>query len=347
MTGSLRERLRGLASRLVRRASGRPAERLRVVCLETGVVYESAEAAACDVGTAKLGILNCIEGSQLSAGGRHWAPEGSDLTIEQIEAGRKLKRRDARRVVCLETGEVFESEKAAAESVGSEASSIRACVDGKVMTVRGLHWALEGSDADICSIESTRKLASAKPVTCLETGETFESAVAAAKALGLKSGKPISNCINGTTMTGGGFHWVTEGSDLTIERIEAGRKCRGKSVVCLETGEVFGSLEEAARVVGMKDGSSISSCLNGRTLTAGGCHWALEGSGMTIESAKARRDGRSKRVVCIETGVVYESLATAAKAVGLKNGASLSNCLRGKAMTAGGFHWVFADGDPD
>lgn len=148
MTGSLRERLRGLDSRLGRRAPGRPADRVRVVCLEIGVVYESAEAAARDVGTAKLGILNCIEGSQLSAGGRHWAPEGSTLTVEQIEAGRKLKRREVRRVVCFETGEVFESEKAAAESVGASAHSVRACVDGKVMTVRGLHWALEGSDAE-------------------------------------------------------------------------------------------------------------------------------------------------------------------------------------------------------
>ena len=345
MIGSLRERLRGLAAKLEFRASGRSSERLRVVCLETGTVYENAEAAAREVGTAKLGILNCIEGSQLSAGGCHWAPEGSDLTIERIEAGRKLKRREARRVVCLETGEVFESEKAAAESVGASAHSVRACVDGKVMTVKCLHWALEGSDADICSIESTRKLTSAKPVTCLETGETFESAVAAAKALSLKSSKPISDCVNGATMTGGGFHWVPEGSTLTIEQIEAGRKAR--CVVCLETGEVFKSLKEAARAVGLKDGRSISSCLNGRTLTARGCHWALEGSGMMIESAKARRDGRSKRVVCIETGVVYESLATAAKAVGLKNGASLSNCLRGKAKTAGGFHWAFADGDPD
>lgn len=345
MIGSLRERLRGLAAKLEFRASGRSSEHLRVVCLETGTVYENAEAAAREVGTAKLGILNCIEGSQLSAGGCHWAPEGSDLTIERIEAGRKLKRREARRVVCLETGEVFESEKAAAESVGASAHSVRACVDGKVMTVQGLHWALEGSDADISSIESTRKLTSAKPVTCLETGETFESAVAAAKALGLKSGSPISNCINGVTMTGGGYHWTPEGSALTIEQIEAGRKTR--HVVCLETGEVFKSLKEAAQAVGLKDGGSIAACIDGMQLTAGGRHWAPEGSDLTIERIEAGRKGGGKRVVCLETGIVYESLATAAKAVGLKDGASLSACLRGKAMTAGGFHWAFADGDPD
>lgn len=73
-----------------------------------------------------------------------------------------------------------------------------------------------------------------------------------------------------------------------------------------------------------------------------------------LRDLAARRRGRaprppieSQRVVCLETGVVYESLATAAKAVGLKDGASLSACLRGKALTAGGFHWTFADEDPN
>lgn len=345
MIGNLKEKLRDLAAMRRGRASRPPLESHRVVCLETGEAYENAATAAREAGTATSGILNCMEGSQLTAGGFHWVPEGSELTVELIEAGRKLKRREARRVVCLETGEAFESEKAAAASAGSVASSIRACVDGKVMTVRGLHWALEGSDASISSIESTRKLSSAKPVTCLETGETFESAVAAAKALGLKRSKPISDCLNGRTMTAGGRHWVAEGSTLTIEQIEAGRKVR--RVVCLETGEVFKSPKEAAQAVGLRDSRSICSCLNGRAMSAGGRHWAPEGSDLTIERIEAGRKGGGKRVVCIETGVVYESLATAAKAVGLKDGASLSNCLRGRAMTAGGFHWAYADGDPD
>lgn len=215
MIGNLKEKLRDLAAMRRGRASRPPLESHRVVCLETGEAYENAATAAREAGTAKSGILNCMEGSQLTAGGFHWVPEGSELTVELIEAGRKLKRREARRVVCLETGEVFKSPKEAAQAVG------------------------------------------------------------------LRDSRSICSCLNGRAMSAGGRHWAPEGSDLTIERIEAGRK------------------------------------------------------------------GGGKRVVCIETGVVYESLATAAKAVGLKNSASLSNCLRGKAMTAGGFHWAYADGDPD
>lgn len=274
MIGNLKEKLRDIAARRRGRAPRPPIESQRVVCLETGEAYENVATAAREVGTAKLGILNCMEGSQLTAGGFHWVPEGSDLTVELIEAGRKLKRREARRVVCLETGETFESEKAAAESAGSVASSIRACVDGKVMTAKGLHWALEGSDADITSIESMRKPASAKPVTCLETGETFKSAVAAAKALGLKSGKSIYGCVSGAAMTAGGRHWAPEGSTLTIEQIEVGRKGRGKRVVCLETGKVYRSAKAAAEAVGLKGSSGVWYCAQGRSNTAGGFHWA-------------------------------------------------------------------------
>ena len=44
-------------------------------------------------------------------------------------------------------------------------------------------------------------------------------------------------------------------------------------VVCLETGVVYPSTQEASRQTGIDD-SSISKCLNGRYKTAGGYHWA-------------------------------------------------------------------------
>ena len=43
-------------------------------------------------------------------------------------------------------------------------------------------------------------------------------------------------------------------------------------VVCLETGVVYPSSEEASRQTGINRGN-ISSCLNGKRKTAGGYHW--------------------------------------------------------------------------
>ena len=50
----------------------------------------------------------------------------------------------------------------------------------------------------------------------------------------------------------------------------------------------------------------------------------------------------SKKVRCIETGVIYNSINEAAEAIG-KAASSLSNCLAGRRKTCGGFHWEFVD----
>lgn len=49
-----------------------------------------------------------------------------------------------------------------------------------------------------------------------------------------------------------------------------------------------------------------------------------------------------KKVVCVETGEVYQSLSEASKAAGVSLGA-ISNVLRGKSKTSGGYHWIYTD----
>ena len=45
------------------------------------------------------------------------------------------------------------------------------------------------------------------------------------------------------------------------------------------------------------------------------------------------------RVVCVETGQIYNSIAEAERLTGL----SISECLRGKFSQAGGYHWKYVD----
>lgn len=47
------------------------------------------------------------------------------------------------------------------------------------------------------------------------------------------------------------------------------------------------------------------------------------------------------KVLCIETGVIYNSIKDAAYAVGCKSSAGISACCRGNAKTSGGFHWKY------
>lgn len=55
-----------------------------------------------------------------------------------------------------------------------------------------------------------------------------------------------------------------------------------------------------------------------------------------------QRDAKSnsKRVRCIETEIIYNSIKEAAIAVGITS-AGISLCCNGKRKTAGGYHWEF------
>ena len=45
----------------------------------------------------------------------------------------------------------------------------------------------------------------------------------------------------------------------------------------------------------------------------------------------------NKKVVCVETGAVYNSLAEATALTGVR----ICDCLKGRCKTAGGFHWKY------
>lgn len=51
---------------------------------------------------------------------------------------------------------------------------------------------------------------------------------------------------------------------------------RRKAVVCLETGERWESVTEAAKAIGVKDPSAVSACITGRTKTVKKLHLKYE-----------------------------------------------------------------------
>lgn len=53
--------------------------------------------------------------------------------------------------------------------------------------------------------------------------------------------------------------------------------------------------------------------------------------------------GQNRKVRCIETGIVYNSLTEAAKALGINYTNSIIKCCKGKYETAHGFHWEYVE----
>ena len=64
--------------------------------------------------------------------------------------------------------------------------------------------------------------------------------------------------------------------------------------------------------------------------------------GRRCPHCNTRKFGRGKKVVCIETGVIYNSIREASLKTGTDN-MGICNCCKGKIKTSNGFHWKYVD----
>lgn len=84
-----------------------------------------------------------------------------------------------------------------------------------------------------------------RPVVCLDTGETFESAFQAGRAFGIAAGAVRASASTGVERNGLHFYYGDEpkpGSEFFRER-----HSKTRPIVCLETGETFDGNPAAAR----------------------------------------------------------------------------------------------------
>jgi len=122
----------------------------------------------------------------------------------------------------------------------------------------------------------------ARAVYCVELDQTFDTASAAARDLGLSySAKfKIGEAARGARRTAGGYRWAFPDDHQSMERaksIDTSKRFTfrsGKRVKNLTTGEVFGSSASAGKALCIKSHCNIGSACRGRQKTAGGFRWA-------------------------------------------------------------------------
>lgn len=109
----------------VRRASGKGTTPVK--CVETGDVYESLKSACEAVGLKNsTSLCNCLDKPNKVAAGFHWVRLGHRGTVP---------------ILCVETGKVFKSIRAAQEAHGlHSSSSIIKVLDDPNRTSAGYHW---------------------------------------------------------------------------------------------------------------------------------------------------------------------------------------------------------------
>lgn len=207
-----------------------------VVCLEDAKLFLSVGAAAAHYNLASTNISSAINGRQNTGAGKHFilsdvipSPQETKsllLAYAQKEraASERVRLSRCRRVVCINTGEIFESATAAAKSLGLTSSSVtNICREGVRKTRSGLRLRFEDMP-EIIPPERTaeqiahhRHLQSINSLGRKHSVETIENMRIAAKIRGVS---PVTRA--------------------------AQKAAAIKPVVIVETGQIFPSVGHVA-----------------------------------------------------------------------------------------------------
>lgn len=130
--------------------------------------------------------------------------------------------------------------------------------------------------------------------------------------------------------------------------VNGGNHPRSISVYCIELNKFYACMRDAQRELGINT-KDIGNCCKGIRNTAGDYHWIytneLANCNMDeiLKRKKHAQITNKKRVRCIESNKIYDSITQASKETGFDL-SSISACCRGKLKTTHGFHWEFLGG---
>lgn len=181
-----------------------------------------------------------------------------------LEGGTINNKRCCKKVICLETQEIFNSLTEAAKKYGKSGCVLSAVCSGKKPTFCGKHWAY--LDENMKPILDKIKL-NTKPkmirIRCIETGEIFNSIKQACIAKNCSQSQ-LGQLLRGVRniKTAAGLHW--EYVDLENKKeINKGTNRKKVPVICKETGQTFKSISECSKYFNVYRSSIYTSIIYG------------------------------------------------------------------------------------
>ena len=251
----------------------------------------------------------------------------SKNTIKKIQASTKINFPNgvnAKRVICINTGEVFGSMTLACAKYDINLSTLTTAVKtgtylaGEICGVRGVWQYYTDYLSNPVSVEYALEL---------ETNRRREFS-----------------------------------EKMSIQRAGKENKALRKKVILLNNKKVFDSIVDANKYMNFGRGSNISACCKGKCSYAGKVDgyravWMYYDEYLLLNeddieeklrSAYPDFNKNSKEVICLNNGKIFKSLKLAAKYVGHKNMSSLSNCCNGISKSCGEINgerlvWVYYD----
>lgn len=149
-----------------------------------------------------------------------------------------------------------------------------------------------------------------------------------------------------------GKRWTKEQREH-LSKYKKENPVNNKKIVCLNNRKIFNSISEASEYFNIGTGT-IVNCLKHRIKTIGKLKEGIPLQWMYYDDyiTKSERElqvifklntsGNKDfdPIICIETGIVYESHSIATKKLN-KNTNAIGNCCKGYTQTAYGFHWKY------
>lgn len=266
-------------------------------------------------------------------------PNRSHTSIcEQANRYGLLQKRK-RQVICIETQRIYDTIRAAENDMGI--TDISSCLSGRQETAAGYHWAYVDDKKKIEQLSvfigrTKSKFATIRKVICAETGVLYNSVKDAEKF----GGPNVWNCLKGMNNTANGYHWYYEDE---VEKAKEMKKYFGfmpskhQKVICFETGKIYNSISEAEKESGA---TTIKRCLQDPKFTSGGYHWCTEEQYKNGFMPKQKDIVNAKKIICVETNVVYNSLTEAEILLKISG---ITKCIHDYSRTAGGLHWCLLE----
>ena len=171
--------------------------------------------------------------------------------MSELQIG-KTKPTLSKQVKCVETGEIFQSVRAAAKFAGVAAANMSVLLSGKGRTLGGFHWIFNVPENEQAEMERIKQMPEGK-----SHSEDTKLKQRRAK-LGKKMSAEARMKMRQSQL---GVKWKPS----TYEK-----HCR--KILCVETEEIFSSIKKAAEKYNVKP-PNISAVLAGIRKTSGGFHW--------------------------------------------------------------------------
>jgi len=210
--------------------------------------------------------------------------------------------------------------------------------------------------------------ATSKPIVRLSDGFVFSSGYEAARHYGIKSPDNLSTAIKNGWKFAGEF-WAFVGDQVTYEQLnnewnkrddqrkshakQAITSARSKAVMFVNTGVIYSSCRAADISTGQNKGSASFAAVNKAKVN--GLFWRFVDEAVTLEEAQAAYNEKLHRAVstralavskrqvkkvrCIETGEIYQSVGSATQAKCISKDAVRLSILKGKPVK--GFSWEY------